>query len=477
MSWSHDERGRKHERVTDTLEARYRSRSFWLDSLPGSLTPRAALDRDIDVDVAIIGAGYTGLWTAYELARRDATLRIAVLEAEIAGFGASGRNGGWCSALFAGSRETTAKAHGRESAIALQRALFETVDEVGAVVAAEKIDAHFLKGGNLELATAAVQVERLRARVEHERSWGFGEEDFRWLDPTETASRLDVVENHGAIYSPHCARVHPARLARGLADVVEGRGVTIYEQTRVDEISPRRIRTRGGQVKADVVVRATEGYTARIPAHRRTLAPLYSLMIATEPLPESFWASVGWNERETFSDGRHLIIYGQRTADDRIAFGGRGAPYHFGSRVSDGFDRDPATFAELQRVLESLFPALAGTRITHQWGGPLGVPRDWYSSVGFDVTTGLAWAGGYVGDGVGTSNLAGRTLADLILRLDTDITALPWVGHRSPPWEPEPLRWLGINLGLSLTAGLDRTEARRGRRSRWGEKILHRIMG
>ncbi len=459
------------------LEARYRSRSFWLDTLPEPLVPRPALDRDLDVDVAIVGAGYTGLWTAYELARRDPMLRIAVLEAEIAGFGASGRNGGWCSALFAGSRAATAKAHGRDAVVALQRALFATVDEVGAVAKAEGIDAHFFKGGTLELATAPVHVPRLAAQVEQERAWGFGESDVAWLGPDEAGRRLKVEGGCGAIFTPHCARVHPARLARGLADAAERRGVTIYERTRVTEISPRRVDTAGGRVRADVVVRATEGYTPQLPGYHRTLAPLYSLMIATEPLPASFWATVGWEQRETFADGRHLIIYGQRTADDRIAFGGRGAPYHFGSRVREGFDRDPATFAELRQVLESLFPALAGASVTHQWGGPLGVPRDWYSSVGYEKTTGLAWAGGYVGDGVGTSNLAGRTLADLILGLDTNLTRLAWVGHVSPPWEPEPFRWLGINAGLHLTAGQDRAEARTGRRSRWRETVLARFLG
>lgn len=456
---------------------RYRTRSLWLDALAGSLTPRAALTRDVDVDVAIVGAGYTGLWTAYELSRQDPSLRIAVLEAEIAGFGASGRNGGWCSALFAGSRDATAKAHGRDAAVALQRAMFTTVDEVGAVATAEGIEAHFTKGGTLELATSALQATRLRARVDVEREWGFGPDDVRWLEPAEAQARLRVSASHGAVYTPHCARIQPARLARGLADAAERRGVTIYEQTRVEELSPRRITTTGGRVKAEVVVRATEGYTAALPSHRRTLAPLYSLMIATEPLPAGFWAEVGWEARETFSDGRHLIIYGQRTADDRIAFGGRGAPYHFRSRVRDGFDRDPATFAELRDVLVELFPALADVTITHQWGGPLGVPRDWYSSVGFEPTTGLAWAGGYVGDGVGTTNLAGRTLADLILRRDTDLTRLPWVNHRSPAWEPEPLRWLGINAGLHLTAGLDHAEARTGKRSRWRERLLDRITG
>jgi glycine/D-amino acid oxidase-like deaminating enzyme len=271
--------------------------------------------------------------------------------------------------------------------------------------------------------------------------------------------------------------VQPARLARGLADAAERRGVTIHERTRVLEVTPRRVLTTGGRVKADVVVRATEGYTARLPSERRSLAPVYSLMIATEPLPAAFWSEVGWEGRETFSDGRHLIIYGQRTADDRIAFGGRGAPYHFRSRVHDRFDREPAVFADLRNVLVELFPALDGVTITHEWGGPLGVPRDWYPSVGFEPTTGLAWAGGYVGDGVGTTNLAGRTLADLVLRRETELTALPWVGHRSPRWEPEPVRWAGINAGLHLAAAMDRAETRTGKRSRWREGLMERFIG
>ena len=226
-------------------------------------------------------------------------------------------------------------------------------------------------------------------------------------------------------------------------------GATIYEQTAATDLAAGVVTTAHGRVRADVIVRATEGYSARLRGLRRALAPLYSLMIATEPLPSRFWDEVGWDARETLTDGRHLIIYAQRTADDRIAFGGRGAPYHFGSRIRDGFDRDPRTFAELRRVLVALFPALTDVEITHEWGGPLGVPRDWYSSVGFDATTGLAWAGGYVGDGVCTTNLAGRTLADLIPGADTPITAPP-VGR--PPiatWEPEPLRWLGINLAAA----------------------------
>ena len=313
--------------------------------------------------------------------------------------------------------------------------------------------------------------------MDDEHSWGFGPDDYRWLEPEEAHERLGVQGGLGAAYTPHCARIHPARLARGLADVVEARGVKIYERSPVVEISPRRVVTEGARVRAESVIRATEGYTPRLRAQHREVAPLYSLMVATAPLPASFWDEVGWENRETFSDGRHLIIYGQRTADDRIAFGGRGAPYHFGSKIKDDFDRDPATFAELRRVLLDLFPALDGVDFTHEWGGPLAAPRDWFSSVGYDRVTGLGWAGGYVGDGVATANLAGRTLADLVTGLETELTALPWVGHHSPQWEPEPFRWLGINLALRLPASADRHEAKTGRPSRWRERMLARILG
>ena len=313
--------------------------------------------------------------------------------------------------------------------------------------------------------------------MESEHRWGFGDDDVRWLDAAEASARIAAADVLGGVYTPHCARVHPARLVRGLAAVVERKGATIYEQSRVVDLAPGTVGTAGGRVRAERVVIATEGYGAQLPGRGRTVAPVYSLMIATEPLPARVWDEIGWAGRETLADGRHLIIYAQRTADDRIAFGGRGAPYHFGSRIHDDFDRDHAVFADLRSVLIELFPSVAGARITHEWGGPLGVPRDWYSSVGFDRATGVGWAGGYVGDGVSTTNLAGRTLADLLLGLDSDLTALPWVNHRSPAWEPEPLRWLGINAGLRLPTAADEHEARTGRPSRWRERLLAKLVG
>jgi len=231
------------------------------------------------------------------------------------------------------------------------------------------------------------------------------------------------------------------------------------------------VATEHGVVTARRVIRATEAWTSSLPGSERDVVPVYSLMVATEPLPASFWQGTagsrggGLAAGETFTDARHLLIYGQRTADDRLAFGGRGAPYHYGSRIEPAFDRSEAVFAALRSSLIELFPALSGHAFTHGWGGPLGIARDWHASVGLDATTGVGWAGGYVGDGVGTTNLSGRTLADLVLGRDTELTRLPWVGHRSRRWEPEPLRWLGVNAGLRAMSAADAEERLTGRPS------------
>ncbi|HZB51565.1 MAG TPA: FAD-dependent oxidoreductase [Mycobacteriales bacterium] len=452
----------------------YAGLSLWLETAGDDLTPRPPLAGDTEVDVAIVGAGYTGLWTAYYLAVAEPTLRIAVLEREIAGFGASGRNGGWCSALFAASRETVAKAAGRAAALDLQAAMVETVDEVGRVAAAEGIDCGYRKGGTLALATSPAHVARLRDHVAADHAWGLA--DSRWLAPAEVAGRVAAAGVLGAAYTPHCARVQPAALVRGLARAVEARGVRIHERTAVTGIRPGAVETSRGTVRAEIVVRATEAYTAGLPGLRRALLPIYSLIVATAPLPAPAWAALGWDGAETLTDGRHLLVYAQRTADGRIAFGGRGAPYHAGSRIEPAYDRDERVFAALEQALRTLLPAVGDVPVTHRWGGPLAAPRDWYPSVGLDRGTGLAWAGGYAGDGVGTANLAGRTLADLVLRRDTALTRLPWVGHRSRRWEPEPLRWVGATAVRRLAASADAAEARTGRPARRAA-LLDRFLG
>jgi len=442
--------------------AAYRSRSLWLDQahLAGDpLAPRPALLADTEADVVVVGGGLTGLWTAYYLTERDPSLAVLVLEAEIAGFGASGRNGGWCSALLPTSAEAMAAEHGADAARAMRAAMRATVREVGDVAAREGIACDFVLGGTVTLARSGPQLARARAEAAAAGPWG---DEVAFLDAAATA---EVVRSRGALgatYTPDCARLQPARLVRGLARVVEARGVRIAERSCAVEIAPHRVtvETEGSRstVRARHVVRATEAWTSHLAGSRRAVAPVYSLMIATEPLPAAFWDQVGLERRETFTDHRHLIVYGQRTADDRLAFGGRGAPYHWGSAIEPGFDHVPRVFSALRRTLVDLFPAVRDARVTHAWGGPLGIARDWHASVGLDVATGTAWAGGYVGDGLSTTNLAGRTLADLITGTDSALTRLPWVGHVSPAWEPEPLRWLGINAGLRLAVAADAEE-------------------
>ncbi len=446
----------------------YRGLSLWFDQLDEPLTPRPALPGDLEVDVAIVGAGFTGLWTAYYLQALDPTVSIALVEAEIAGFGASGRNGGWCSALFPVGATTLAGEVGEDAARAQYAAMRATVEEVVRVIGAEGIAADVAPGGTVVLARSEPQLARARQEVAESDRFGLG---TTLLDAAAARDRLAATSVRGGTYTPHCATVQPAKLVRGLARVVEQRGARLFEQTAALAIEPGAVRTARGTVRARHVVRATEGYTARLRGQRRHYAPVYSLIIATEPLPDAVWDELGLRERETFSDFRHLIVYGQRTADGRLVFGGRGAPYHYGSRIHPDYDRVPAVFAELERTLHELFPVLRGVPITHRWGGPLGIARDWHASVGLDPATGLAWAGGYVGDGVSTTNLAGRTLADLISGRETELTGLPWVGHRSRRWEPEPLRWLAANAGLRAMTWADVAERRSGRPSRMASLV------
>ena len=454
----------------------YRRLSFWHDTVPGPLTPGERLPGDREADVAIAGAGFTGLWTAYYLARADPRLRVVICEREIAGYGASGRNGGWCSALFPASLGKLERMAGRSAAIAMYRAMQQTVDEVGRVAAAESIDCHWAKGGTVELARSPAQLQRARQEVAEAASYGFGEADLRLLtagQATELAGATGVL---GGTFTPHCAAIHPARLARGLAGLVRALGVSLYEQTDVLDIRPGELVTSSGTVRARYVIRATEGYTAQLPGLHRALAPVYSLVLATAPLSEAAWEQIGLAGRPTFGDLRHLIIYGQRTADGRLVFGGRGAPYHLGSAIRPEFDQVPAVHAELRRTLGILFPVLRDVQVTHTWGGPIGIPRDWCASVGLSRHTGVGWAGGYVGDGVSTTNLAGRTLADLITGTDSEITRLPWVNHRSPRWEPEPVRWLAVNAGLQTMSLADRQEARTSRPSAVAS-LMSRFLG
>ncbi len=441
--------------------------SLWSATGPDPSPAPRQLDGDLAVDVAIVGAGYTGLWTALSLLEADPGVRVVVVERERVGFGASGRNGGWCSALLPISLTALERRHGRRATIAWQRAMMSTVDRIGrfaAESAASGHDTHFHKGGTLTMAGNAAQYGRLEASVAEARRFGFGEDELRLLDRDSSSTRLRAVNLLGAMFTPHCAAVHPLRLVAAIAAAAERAGARIVEGVDVVEVEPRRLTTTAGTIGADVVVLATEAYTSQLPGRRRNLLPIYSMMIGSEPLSDEQWADIGLDDRPTFTAASHVVIYGQRTADGRVAFGGRGAPYHFGSRVADRYDTDQGVRAALLATVTSLFPVLRDVEFPYHWGGPLAAPRDWHPHVVHDRAAGIAGAGGYVGDGVATAHLAGRTLADLILDRVSDLTGLPWVGHRSRRWEPEPLRWFGVRLVAKAAANADRAE---GSARRW----------
>ncbi|HEX2589386.1 MAG TPA: FAD-binding oxidoreductase [Gaiellales bacterium] len=448
------------------LERRYRQRSLWLDGLSGPLTPRPSLPGDTQCDVAIVGAGFTGLWAAYYLKQHQPDIRVVVVEREIAGYGPSGRNGGWVSSGISGSPAVYRKRGGPDAVRRAERETERTVDEIGRVVAAEGIECGFLKAGDLIVATTPPQRDRLLASARAERELGATDDDVRVLTPAQSADYARVAGCVAASYSPHAARVDPARLVRGLADACERLGVTIHERTAALEVDAGRVRCQGGTVRAETVLRATESYTTELPGESRQYLPLYSLMIATEPLPREVWEQLGWRDGLLVGDRHHLFFYAQRTSDGRIAIGGRGAPYRLQAPISEQHERSAAVRGRLERALMRHFPAASGAKITHHWGGPLAVPRDWSMSINYDRRTGLGSAGGYSGHGVVSANIGGRTLADLVLGRDTDLVSLPWVGHRSRRWEPEPLRFLASRAIVRVLESADVHEDTTGRRAR-----------
>lgn len=450
---------------TSRDEAFYRAQSYWLDSLEKDLAPRAPLTRRRTADVVIIGAGFTGLWTAYYLKRHAPMLDVVVLEADIAGFGASGRNGGWASAYLAGIEAMAADPVRREGALRLQQMMIETVPEIAQVANTEGINCHFEQSGHLAAAVLPAQDVRLREHVDELLQLGFSTDDCHYLNARELDEKIHIDGALGGMFMAHCAAIDPARLVRGLASAVERQGVAVYENTPATHFGPGVVNTPYGLVCTEHILIATEGYSGSLSQMRRKLMPIHSMMVATRPLTTTERKRVGLQRRSAFNNLKHQVTYGQMTIDGRLAFGCRGH-YFYDGRVCHTFDRTDPFFDVVRRELAGFFPALKDIDFTHAWGGALGVSRQLEPMVCFDRNDGLGFAGGYFGDGVAASSLAGRTLADLVLGRDTDRTHTPWVNpdrYRRLDkglWEPEPLRWLGIKLRAGWMGWTDAAERR-----------------
>ena len=447
--------------------------SFWYEQI-GLPVQRAPLPGDVDADVCIVGGGLTGLWTAYYLKQAQPELRIVVLEREFAGYGASGRNGGWLSAEVAAPAQAYLPTAGRDGVRALHSAMRATVDEVIGVAAREGIDADIVKDGVVFVARNAAQLSRLGPAIELERTWGA---QVTPLTGAQAAARVGVDGVLGGMHLPDCARVQPAKLVQGVARAVERLGVTIHEGTQVTAIEQGRAVTDRGTVRAGFVLRCLEGFTSDLPGERRTWLPMNSAIVVTEPLPDDVHAQIGWHGAELLGNLAHAYIYAQRTADGRIAFGGRGKPYRFASGRDVHGRTQQATIDTLTGLLHEFFPPTRRVAVEHAWCGVLAVPRDWSTTVHVDPRTGLGWAGGYVGSGLTTTNLAGRTLRDLVLGADTELTRLPWTGRQVRRWEPEPLRWLGVHGMYAAFHAADRREAAGGPGTSRIARVAGRLVG
>ena len=442
--------------------------SFWYADI-GLPKLRPALAGDTQSDICIIGAGYTGLWTAYYLKSANPALNIQIIEKEFAGFGASGRNGGWLTGGFAWNHDRYLRSSSEAGVRAMVSAMNGTVNEVIRVAAAHGIDADILRTDELMVATNPAQMARMHAEVRHRQQWG--EADRVSAIPADQArARVNIPGVLGGMIVSGVARIQPAKLVRGLAEAVERMGVRIAEATTVTAINPGHVVTDHGTVRAPIILRCTEGFTATLPGVRRQWLPLNSSQIVTEPLPQHVWDQIGWQGHEILGDFNNAYCYCQRTREGRIAVGARGLPYKYGSAIDTNGIPDPATIRNLTGILHRHFPATIPHKIDHAWCGVLAVPRDWCATVGLDPATGIGWAGGYVGVGVSTSNLAGRTLADLAVGRQTPLTALPWVNRQVRNWEPEPLRWLGVRGMYGLLNMADRAERRGG-----GPSVLGKI--
>lgn len=429
---------------------------YWMRGLPSAACPR--VEADLECDVVIVGGGLTGLWAAHYLIEADPTLSIVVLEATTVGYGASGRNGGWISNLIPGHERRLAARYGEPALRRFRDAVRASVDESIRAADELQIAADVVKGGTLNVALRPAQARRQQQKVERSRA-KYPEDGLTLLRPDQIAERVRVPNALSAIFNPNAARVHPGKLVRGLATSLVGRGIRIYENSPVRSFGSGVAITDRATVRGAWVVRATEGFTTALPGGDREFLSMNSSMIVTKPQPASFWDSVGWSGHELISDAAHDYVYGQRTADDRVALGGRGVPYRF----ANGYDLDAATPASTIRTLtgalEAMFPGI-DPEPEDSWSGVLAVPRDWSARVSIDRPARLITAGGYVGHGVAATNLAGRTIADVVTDNRSDLLTLPWVGHSSRGWEPEPLRWVGAR---SIYAGYrlaDRAESR-----------------
>jgi len=433
----------------------FKEKSYWMTTRDYS--PGAALQGDIDVDVAIIGGGFTGLSSAYHIKKAEPNLKVALMESEVIGFGASGRNGGFNMTLFGLTLSITALRFSKQKAREAQLYMERAVDYLRDLVAELGIDCDYEHPGFLRVATS----EKYKKRILHEMELAhkLGLEGIEWLDEAQTQEQVKSPLYIGAWWEPRCGILNPAKLAWGWADVIRPLGVEIYENSPVAEIVREngkvRLDTPNGRVRADKVVMATNAWSHFFKELRRKQVPVWTHIVMTEPLTEKHFKEIGWQNRQGIEDARNLVHYYRLTADNRLVMGGRDVSLSYGQDMDQ--DLNPVTFEGLKEDVRELFPALNDIQFTHQWGGPVSVPLDMAPAIGFAGDKNVVYSLGTVGHGVSMTQLNGLTIADLILEKKTDLTDVFFVNRRTIPWPPEPLK----NLAIKAIRGYMQWEDRR----------------
>lgn len=422
------------------------SSSYWHET--SRHVPSPVLAGDHEVDVAIVGGGFTGLWTALQLRQADPSLTVAVIEREVIGFGASGRNGGFAMTLLDMSLAHLRRNHGDAAARAAHEAVATSVTEMGEAIDQHDIKCEWRHGGLMVVATNRPQQERIDADLAAAEALGL--EGFRHLSAAEAQAEVHSPTYVGGLHEDHCGVLHPAKLARGLAGVASRSGVEVFERsdvTAIDEATGRiRITTPRGSVRADQVVLATNAWASETEWFRNKVVPLYTYIAMTEPLTVRQWEEVGWDSHCGIEDKRNYVHYYRRTLDGRILWGGSDGVIHHRGRIAPRHDRSSRVLERLTTTFHRTFPQLRDVGFTHHWGGPVGITAAFLPMFGTLLGGRLHYGLGYNGHGVAPSHTGGKILRDLVLGRTSDLTKLCFVDSRETRFPPEPLRWIGAEF-------------------------------
>jgi glycine/D-amino acid oxidase-like deaminating enzyme len=423
--------------------------SMWA-ATAGPYTPGPRLEGEHTVDIAIIGGGYTGLTTAYELKRAEPSLSVAVLEAREIGYGSSGRNGSFGMTVVGLGFATTALLKGKGFLRRAHRYMVRAVDTLDELIDRENLDCDKIRPGFLRVATTQRYLRRLQREVELMNGLGF--DDIYWLDEKQVRERVESPRHLGALWEPRLVLIHPLKLVRAERDLAIRNGAQVFENSPVERIergAKFRLATPHGVVNADRIAFATNAYSHLFPELRRKQVPAFTHMLSTEPLTEEQLARIGWAGREAIEDSRNLIHHYRLTPDNRITMGG--GPVGFTYANSLFGDDSPAAWEEVISHFRATFPSLKDIGFTHRWGGPFSVTLDLNPSIGYLADRRAVYSLGCIGHGVSMTHLNAQTLRDMLLERKTELLDGPFVDRRVIPWPPEPIR---TALGLALRSYL-----------------------